>query len=125
MAAATVTTTVLRNDRDFYGVHLTCAITDTGETNVVKVDKSTLIGPDGTEPTALDLVVRPLVHPGFSLVTPGWDHTADQDHDVSWPAPGTTTSAGFTSATTAPGETGDCPAGATTGTTSGAPTTSR
>jgi len=117
MAAATVTTTVLRNDRDFYAVHLTCVITDTGETNVIKVDKSSLIGPDGTEPTALDLVSARWCLQGFSLVTLSWDHTADKTL-MFLSGSGYDDFGGFTKRDNGTGETGDVLL-TTTGTTSG------
>lgn len=75
--ADAVTTSVLRNDAYTYAIHLTNISDGTGETNVVKVDKSGLIGPDGTEPTSLSLVSARWSMQGFTYVTVLWDHTSD------------------------------------------------
>jgi hypothetical protein len=48
----------------------------TGETAVVKVDKSTLVGPDGTEPTDLVVEMIEWVCDGMR-VDLFWDHTSD------------------------------------------------
>ncbi len=48
----------------------------TGETAVVKVDKSTLVGPDGTEPSELVVEMIEWVCDGMR-VDLYWDHTSD------------------------------------------------
>lgn len=53
--ADAVSTTVMFNGSVKYVVHLTNLSDGTGETNVVKVDKSTLIGPGPGEPSYLVL----------------------------------------------------------------------
>lgn len=49
--ADTVSSLVLSNTQRRYVVQLMSTSDGTGESGVVKVDKSTLVGPDGTEPT--------------------------------------------------------------------------
>lgn len=51
----------------------------TGESGVVKIDKSALTGPDGTEPTKL--VIEEVVWNvnGFTSVRLYWDHTTDDE----------------------------------------------
>jgi hypothetical protein len=71
-----VTTQVLINQAPFYSLRLTNISDGTGESAVVKVDKSTLVGTDGLEPIALDLIKADWTVAGMtaSLL---WDHTTD------------------------------------------------
>ncbi len=71
-------------------VHLTNLSDGTGESGVVKVDKSALVSLNGSEPN--DLVVEKIegTVSGMS-VTLAWDHTADvtiavlgDNHDFCW-----------------------------------------
>ena len=59
-------------------VRLTNVSDGTGESAVVKVDKSTLTGPDGTEPTKL--VVEKIEYATSGMqVRLFWDHTTDDE----------------------------------------------
>lgn len=59
-------------------LRLNCISDGTGESAVVKVDKSTLTGPDGvTEPTALDIKWIRWNVQGFASVRLLWDRTTD------------------------------------------------
>jgi hypothetical protein len=59
-------------------VHLTCISDGTGESNVVKIDKSTIsTAPDGAEPAALDILWVRWNIQGISYVKLSWDHTTD------------------------------------------------
>lgn len=75
--ADAVTNVVVRNGTIFHTVHLTGISDGTGETGVVKIDRSTLVGPDGTEPGGLDIAVVRWAIQGFSYVKLSWDHTTD------------------------------------------------
>lgn len=75
--ADTVDTQVLRDSRDMYIVRLQNRSDGTGETNVVKVDKSTL-SINGAEPTKLSLLRAVWSINGFS-VRLSWDHTTDDE----------------------------------------------
>lgn len=75
--ADAVTTNVLLNDDKNYVVHLTCVGDGTGETNVVKVDKSTLLALGGAEPTALDIDRVDYTIVAFTSVKITWDHATD------------------------------------------------
>ena len=59
-------------------VRLTNISDGTGESGVVKVDKSTLIGPNGLEPTKL-VVERIEYDISGMTVRLYWDHTADDE----------------------------------------------
>ena len=52
---------------------------DTGETAAIKIDKSTLIGPDGTEPTSLVIEEISWDIQGYTSVRIDWDHTTDDE----------------------------------------------
>jgi len=78
MAAATVTSNVILNDTDRYAIQLTCLATDTGESAVVKIDKSTLVGPNGAEPSKLTLLSARWSIGNIAQVTLLWDD-ADTD----------------------------------------------
>lgn len=51
----------------------------TGESGVVKVDKSTLIGPNGLEPGRLSIMSIQWAIQGFTSVRLYWDHTTDDE----------------------------------------------
>lgn len=61
-----------------YLVHCTNLSDGTGETNVVKVDKSTLFSTAGIEPVALNIDRIEYSIQGFKAVKISWDHTTDQ-----------------------------------------------
>lgn len=75
--ADTVTSNVIYQDAKQYVVHLTSLSDGTGETNVVKVDKSTLTAVGGAEPTALDIERVDYTITGFTSVKITWDHATD------------------------------------------------
>lgn len=75
--ADTVTTRVIKNGRFQYFVHFTNTSDGTGENNVVKVDKSTLIDSLGDEPSSLDIEQVSWAIKGFTSVRISWDHTTD------------------------------------------------
>jgi len=72
-----VATHVITNTAGYYAVHLVNVSDATGESAVVKVDKSTLTAADGLEPNSLDLCVARWNVQGFTSVKLYWDHTAD------------------------------------------------
>lgn len=75
--ADAVTTNVIKNSATHYIVHLTNISDGTGESAVIKVDKSALLASDGAEPASLDIdQVRWSVQ-GFASVRILWDHTTD------------------------------------------------
>ncbi len=49
----------------------------TGESNVVKIDKSALLNTIGSEPVAIDIMSVRWNIQGFSYIKISWDHTAD------------------------------------------------
>jgi hypothetical protein len=61
-----------------YIVHLTCISDGTGETNVVKIDKSTLTNGSGVEPTSLKIASIRWNIQGMSYVKLSTDRTTDQ-----------------------------------------------
>lgn len=71
-----VATHVITDTAGYYAVHLVNVSDSTGETGVVKVDKSALTGPNGEEPASLDLCVARWNVQGFSSVNLYWNHTA-------------------------------------------------
>ena len=74
--ADTVTSKVVFSGNRRYVVHLTNLSDGTGESGVTKVDKSTLTGLNGAEPSSL--VVEKIVYEAVGMsVTLAWDHTAD------------------------------------------------
>lgn len=67
-------------------LRLNCISDGTGESAVVKLDKSTLTGPDGvTEPIALDIKWIRWNIQGFTSVRLLWDHATDS---VAYPLAG-------------------------------------
>lgn len=76
MADAVTTKTVFNGPRRLV-VHLTNDSDGTGESNVVKVDKSAFTGPNGSEPTKL--VVEKIKYDVSSMkVALAWDQTTDE-----------------------------------------------
>lgn len=75
--ADAVTTNVLFSGTKRYNVVLTNVSDGTGETNVVKIDKSTLTGPEGAEPGSIAIEYIEWDIQGFDYVKLAWDHTAD------------------------------------------------
>jgi hypothetical protein len=77
--ADTVDTIVQLSGKNRYFVRLYNVSDGTGETNVIKVDKSTLTNVNGVEPTKLNLVSVQWSIQGFSSVRLAWDHTTDDE----------------------------------------------
>lgn len=77
--ADTVDVKVVHNGRRRYVVHLTNVSDGTGENDVVKVDVSTLIGPDGTPPTYTVVEEIQYSIQGFTSVRLEWDATTDDE----------------------------------------------
>jgi hypothetical protein len=76
--ADTVATNVIFEDNRQYVVHLTGVSDGTGESLVVKVDKSAIgVSTSGSEATALDIEKVDFVVTGFANVKLFWDHAAD------------------------------------------------
>ena len=75
--ADTVTTNVVFNGTRHYVLHITNESDGTGEAAVVKVDLSTLTGPDGTAPTRSSIIDIDYDVSGFNYVTLAWDHTTN------------------------------------------------
>lgn len=75
--ADTVTTKTLFNSPRKLVVNITNLSDGTGESNVVKVDKSAFTGPNGSEPTKL--VIEKIVYDVSSMrVLLTWDQTSDE-----------------------------------------------
>lgn len=81
MADAVTNTTLFAGTRR-RAVQLTNVSDGTGESAVIKVDKSTLIGPNGLEPSKL--VIEEIIWSvkGFDAITLAWDHTTDDTAEV-------------------------------------------
>lgn len=78
--ADTVDSLVVFSGKNRYVVRLTNVSDGTGESAVIKVDKSTLIGPDlVNEPGKLVLEEVQWSIQGFSSVRLLWDHTTDDE----------------------------------------------
>lgn len=75
--ADAVTTNVVAQTNKRYCVHLTNISDGTGESAVIKVDKSTLVAEDGAEPASLDIEQVRWNIQGFTSVRILWDHTTD------------------------------------------------
>lgn len=75
--ADAVATHVICNTNTHYVVHLVNYSDGTGESAVVKVDKSTLLATDGAEPAALEIEAVRWNVQGFTSVRILWDHTTD------------------------------------------------
>lgn len=93
MADTVTNKTVIDTPKEII-VHLTCISDGTGETNVVKIDKSTLVAVGGAAPTALNLDSVQSSINGFTYVKLRWNHTTPDTMIVL--APGNGYSADFT-----------------------------
>lgn len=105
MADTVTSKTVFSGERKLV-MHFTNTSDGTGESNVIKVDKSTLVGPDGTEPSKL--VIEKIVYDVASIrVLLTWDQTSDETIAVlqGWGCLDWTKSGGLVGANT--GGTGD------------------
>lgn len=81
--ADTVDSLVVFSGNNRYVVRLTNISDGTGESGVIKVDKSALIGPDGVNaPSKLVLEEMQWSIQGFSSVRLAWDHTTDDEISV-------------------------------------------
>jgi hypothetical protein len=73
-----VSTRVLFQSRKKYHVRIWGVWDTADETDTVVVDKSTLLGPDGTEPGSIRVdEITWSIGAGYNYVTLEWDHTAD------------------------------------------------
>ncbi len=86
--ADTVGTDVLFNGSRRYSVRLTNISDSTGESAVIKVDKSTLTNGNGTEPGKLSLVYAEWSISGFTSVKLYFDHTTDDEALILAPGNG-------------------------------------
>lgn len=77
--ADTVDTIVTFNGSRRYNVRLTNISDGTGESAVVKVDKSTLVNGNGTEPGRLHIMEIQWAIQGFTSVRLLWDNTTDDE----------------------------------------------
>ena len=75
--ADAVTTKVLQNTESEYVIRLTCISDATGESDVVKVDKSTLTNVNGEVPLAINIMSARWAVQGFSYIKLEWDATTD------------------------------------------------
>ena len=80
--ADTVDTIVQFSGQRRYNVRLTNVSDGTGESAVVKVDKSTLTNALGVEPSALNLESVQWSIQGFTSVRLFWDHNTDDEMEV-------------------------------------------
>jgi hypothetical protein len=74
---ADAVTSNIVNGRDVLMVHLTNVSDGTGESAVVKVDKSAYVAADGAEPASLDIERVRWNIQGFTFIKLLWDHTTD------------------------------------------------
>lgn len=77
--ADAVDTVVIANNPNRYVARFTNRSDGTGESDVVKIDKSTLIGLLDVEPSKLNLEWAQWSIQGFSSVQAEWDHTTDDE----------------------------------------------
>jgi hypothetical protein len=75
--ADAVATRVVQNSEDEYVIHLTNISDSTGESAVVKIDKSTLTNINGAEPARINILSIRWAIQGFTYVKLLWDHTTD------------------------------------------------
>ncbi len=75
----TVNTQVVFSGKLRHVVQLTCVSDGTGESGVVKVDKSSLTGPNGAEPSKFVIEEIEWGIQGFDYVKLDWDHTTDDE----------------------------------------------
>lgn len=78
MADAVDTITML-NSGTYLAVRLLSKSDGTGESGVVKVDKSTFTDEDGNEPAAMDILHCSGIVFGANHVTLNWDHSTDDE----------------------------------------------
>ena len=77
--ADTVDVRVMFSSKRHYHVRLVNHSDGTGESAVVKIDKSTLTGPDGTEPGRIVIEEVTYSVNGFEGVKLLWDHNTDDE----------------------------------------------
>lgn len=70
---------VIANNPNRYVIRCTNRSDGTGESNVIKADKSTLVGLLGWEPSKLNLEWVQWSIQGFTSVQAAWDHTTDDE----------------------------------------------
>lgn len=75
--ADAVISRVLRNDKRIYTVQLLNLSDGTGESNVVKVDKSALLAQDAAEPARLAIAQIRWNIQGFTYIRLSFDHDTD------------------------------------------------
>ncbi len=78
----TVDTLVLVNTPTHYTVRFTNESDGTGESGVVKINKSDLTGRHGREPRAIDIMSIQYQVNGFNYITLDWDHATDDEISV-------------------------------------------
>lgn len=87
--ADVVDTRVMFKGTRLYSVRLTNVSDGTGESAVIKVDISTLIGPDGiSAPTYVKVREIEWSIQGFTSIRLFWDHTTDDEISVLAPGNG-------------------------------------
>jgi hypothetical protein len=74
-----VDTIVLHSSSTMYAVRLLNKSDGTGESGVLKVDRSTLTGPDGKEPRGLDILRCSGIVFGANHVALNWDAATDDE----------------------------------------------
>ncbi len=74
---ADTVTTKIRKTADRYWVHITCESDGTGESDVVKIDKSSFTDRNGAEPPLLRIAFVAWSIQGFSRVRLETDHSTD------------------------------------------------
>jgi hypothetical protein len=77
--ADSVDTLVLVSGQNRRAIRLTNVSDGTGESAVVKIDKSAFTGPDGTEPTTISIEEIFWNIQGFTSIRLFWDHTTDDE----------------------------------------------
>lgn len=77
--ADTVNSTVLQSGGRRHIVQIMNISDGTGESAVIKVDRSTLVNNDGIEPAKMALEEITWSIQGFTSVRLAWDHTADDE----------------------------------------------
>lgn len=107
--ANTVSNHVLLNDAETYAVVFNTAYVDTNESGgVLKVDKSTLVAPDGAEPSSLTLLSLSWNIVTYSKLVIRTDHTVDKTILTLGPGSGSLDFSKFEGIKdTGTGETGD------------------
>ena len=75
--ADVVTSQVVQNSESEYIVHLTNISDSTGESAVVKIDKSALANVNNVEPARIIIMSVRWAIQGFTYVKLLWDHTTD------------------------------------------------